>query len=231
MLLGIGSPVWAARSLPAPLSYAKPTAGGFLVQLGDPTAEAEVRDPAVVAAFREVRAKYPKSGYYRDSGELVWELDAPYAPIDNVFPLPDGIHLARLEGDWWIERDYPAGTRLSPAEEAKQLAAPGVGFYANGKLIRTIPVSDLLSDPGDVKHSPRYVLWAAGAVLKPDGQFVVLTQDATRISFDPKTGEILARDRVGLNNPLLPKLLVASALIATTILAVWAWFVFGRRSV
>ena len=137
----------AARPLPAPLTYAKPTAAGVLVQLGDPAEEAKITDPAIVAAFRTVRDKYAKSGLYRQSGELVWELNAPYAPIDNVFPAADGVHLARLEGDWWIERDYPSDTNRLPAEEeTRQLAAPAVGFYANGRLVRTHPVRELLTN-------------------------------------------------------------------------------------
>ncbi len=220
----------AARPLPAPLTYAKPTAAGVLVQLGDPAEEAKITDPAIVAAFRTVRDKYAKSGLYRQSGELVWELNAPYAPIDNVFPAADGVHLARLEGDWWIERDYPSDTNRLPAEEeTRQLAAPAVGFYANGRLVRTHPVRELLTNPSDLKHSPRFVLWAAGAVLKEDGQFVVLTQDATRSTFDA-AGTVVARDRVGLNNPLLTKVLVASGTFAVLILGAWAWFAFGRKS-
>jgi hypothetical protein len=229
VVLLLAAPLASARPLPAPLTYAKPTAAGVLVQLGDPVEEAKITDSAVVAAFRTVREKYAKSGLYRESGELVWELHAPYAPIDNVFAASDGVHLARLEGDWWIERDYPSDTNRLPAdEEAKQLAAPAVGFYANGKLVRTHPVRELLTNPADLKHSPRFVLWAAGAVLKGDGQFVVLTQDATRTIFDP-TGNVVARDRVGLNNPLLTKVLVASGAFAALILGAWAWFAFGRK--
>lgn len=231
VLFAAASPA-VARPLPAPLTYAKPTPAGVLVQLGDPAEEAKITDPDVVAAFRSVRDKYAKSGLYRPSGELAWELDAAYAPIDNAFPAADGVHLARLEGDWWIEREYPSDrTRLPADEEARQLAAPAVALYANGKLLRKYATSEVVTNPADLRHSPRYVLWAAGAVLNEDaGKFVVMTQDATRVAFDLKTGAVLTRDRVGLNNPLLPKLLLVSGVLAAAILAAVAWFAFGRKA-
>lgn len=234
LVLGAGASAHAGK-LPVPVSYTKPVAGGkfVFVQLGDPAAE-EGQAESARAQFRQLREKYPQSGLYpAEGGGPVWVLDADYAPYDNTFPLSDGVHLARLEGEWWVERDYPAPrTRLAPEAERAQLDALAVGFYANGKLTRGHPLRDLLTDPADVKHSPRFVLWAAGAVLnEPAGRFVVMTQDANRITFDPATGEVIARDRVGLNNPLLGRILAACGVLSLAILGAWAWFAFGRRRV
>ena len=232
------APAFAAGSLPEPVSYSKPVAGGkfTFVQLGDPAAEAK-QSASIRKEFAQLREKYPRSGLYpADSPNPAWTLDAPYAPYDNTYPSADGVHLARIKGEAWIEQNYPGGKRLPADVEQKQYDAPAVGFYANGKLTRSYPLRDLITNPLDVKHSPQFVLWAAGSVLNEDtGRFVVMTQDATRVTFDVNTGEILKRDRVGLNNPILSNVLLACAAMTALVLAAWAWFAFrferGRKRV
>jgi hypothetical protein len=229
------APAFAVGALPEPVSYTKPVAGGtfVFVMLGELASEAK-QSPSAQAEFRALRDKYPRSGLYpADRTDPVWTLDAAYAPYDNTFLAADGVHLVRLEGDWWVERDYPSPfKRLPPDVEQAQFDATAVGFYANGKLVRGYPLNDLITNPLDLKHSPRYVLWAAGGVLnEPAARFVVMTQDATRITFDFRTGEVIARDRIGLNNPLLGRILIACGALSVGILAVWAWFAFGRKNV
>lgn len=224
-LLLTAAPAFAAGALPEPVSYTKPAGSFTFVQFGDPVAEEKVRDTTARTQFAELRKKYPTSGLYTASGELVWKFAGDYVPYDNAFPSPDGVHLARLEGEWWTEKEYAATKRLPADEEAKQLAAVAVAFYVNGERVRSYTVSDLLTDPADLKHSPRFVLWAAGAVLTGD-RFVVMTQDANQLAFDARTGELLSKTRVGLNNPLIPKLLGLAGGLAAILLAAWAWYAF-----
>ena len=225
---------FAVGALPEPVSYTKPVADGkyTFVMLGDPASEAK-QSPSAQAEFRALREKYLRSGLYpADGREPLWPLDAPYAPYDNTFLAADGVHLARLEGEWWVERDYPSPFKRLPAEEEKkQFDAAAVGFYENGKLVKSYPLKDLVTNPLDLKHSPRFVLWAAGGVLNESaGRFVVMTQDATRVAFDYRTGEVIARDRIGLNNPILGRILIACGVLSVGILAAWAWFAFGLRA-
>jgi len=235
VLLVTTAPVFAVGALPEPVSYTKPVADGkfTFVMLGDPVSEAK-QSSSAQTEFRALRDKYPRSGLYPTDGrEPLWTLDAAYAPYDNTFLAADGVHLVRLEGDWWVERDYPSPfKRLPPEVEAAQFDATAVGFYANGKLVRGYPLKDLVTHPLDLKHSPRYVLWAAGGVLNESaGRFVVMTQDASRVTFDYRAGEVIVRDRIGLNNPLLGRILAACGVLSLGILAVWVWFAFGRTTV
>lgn len=230
--------LFAAGALPQPLSYSKPVPGQELVfvMLGDAEAEAAQRSDEAKRQFQRLRETYPKSGLYDVvSRELVWEFSGPYVPYENTFLARDGVHMARLEGDWWVEKEYPGGKRLAAEEEARQLANIGVAFYANGEELKSYPVSELVTNPADLKHSPEYVLWAAGAVLQGaidegPGRFVLHTQDANRVVFELSSGEVLSRDKVGLSNPLFKPILAVSGVIALVILGTWAWLVFGRKS-
>src|SRR5581483_4467821 len=125
-------PAAAAGVLDEPLSYTKPVPGErfVFVMLGDPEAEAKT-SAADRAQFAELRAKYPKSGLYREgSNELVWAIeDGGYAKDYNVFLTSDGVHLVRIDGEWWREKDFTGGRNLlTPEEVQKQLDGPAVSF-------------------------------------------------------------------------------------------------------
>ena len=231
-LLLLAAPVFAAGALPEPVSYTKPLADGqhVFVMLGDLTSEAKMT-PSSQPEFQALREKYAKSGLYRtEGGEPVWVLDGGFAPLDSTFITSNGEYVIRLEGDWWRTKEYISGKRLPEDVEREQLAGPAVGFYKNGQLIRRYRVNELVETPRELMHSPQHVLWVAGAVLnEPAGKFVVHTQDANRIAFDYRTGEILSRDRVGLGNPILKPILYITGTMAVGILGVWVWLVFGRR--
>ena len=223
------TPTASAKEFPKPLSYAEAVGDGYIfVMHGPADADASPGDAVQLAALKE---KYPASGLYSAAdGAAVWTTDAPYAPSANAFPSTDGVHLALIEGDWWTTKEYVAPKRLPAEREQAQLASPAVSLYANGQLLKRYTVNDIVTDPARFEHTPEHVLWAAGAALNEDaGQFVVMTQDANQITFDVATGEIVARKKVGLGNPLTVWLVAVIGGLAVLILAVWAWFVFGRR--
>jgi hypothetical protein len=233
LLVLAAGPASAAGVLNEALSYAKPVPGGrfVLVMLGDLAAEAKQSADAR-AKFVELRARYPKAGLYQDgSEEPLWTIrDGEYAPYDNVFPASDGVHLVRLDGEWWREKDFTGGrARLPDDEVERQLDAPAVSFFADGKLIRRYTVREVVADPAALPQTPQYVLWSAGGVLNEEtGRFVLVTQDSQRVAFDYRTGEIVSRAPAGLGNPLMTALLTAAGILVAAVLAVWAWLVFVR---
>jgi hypothetical protein len=215
-------------TLPEPISYAKPTPGGqfVLAVFGSADAEAALKPGDMKRHAEEVRKKYPVPGMYTADGMLVYPLEG-YTPDDNVYLTADGRCVARIEGDWWQTRAYPAGTRLPPDEETKQLDAPAVRLFADGKLLKSYPLRELLNDPIVVPHSPKHILWPGGAVLNErDGRFLVYTQDAQRATFDVRTGEIVAKEAMGFGNRFA-QLTMFGTLALTVVLAggwaVWAW--------
>src|SRR5579885_105784 len=176
------APAAAAGKVEEAFSYAKPVPGGryVFVMLGDPSAESQV-DADSARKFRELRAEYPRTGLYREgSGELAWPFDGPYAPMDNVYPASDGVHLVVVGGEWWREKSFTGGrSTLSPEEEQKQLDGPAVGFYADGKLIRQYTVRDVVTDPAGLPQTPHYILWETDGSLNEDtGKFLLFTQDS-----------------------------------------------------
>jgi len=216
-------------TLPEPISYAKPTPGGkfVMVAFGSADAETQLKPGDMKSQAEEVRKKYPRPGLYSTAdATLVYPLDG-YTPDDNLYLTADGRYAVRIEGDWWQTRAYPAGTRLPPEEEQKQLDAPAVSFFADGKLIKSYALKELLTDPSVVPHSPKHILWPGGAVLNErDGRFLLYTQDANRATFDIRTGEMVAHERMGFGNRFAQVTMIGT--LALTILlasgwAVWAW--------
>ncbi|HET6575680.1 MAG TPA: hypothetical protein VFG68_18920 [Fimbriiglobus sp.] len=233
LLALVAAPAPAVGRLDEAVSYTKPVPGGFVfAMLGDPEAEAKAPEDAR-ARFAQLRAKYPKTGLYRDgSGELIWAVaDGQYAPYDNVHLAADGVHLVRLDGDWWREKDFTGGrAQLSDEEVRKQLDSPAVSFFAGGKLLKQYTVRDVIANPDGLPQTPRYLLWLADGVMNEDtGRFVLTTQDSHRLTFDYRTGELLARAPAGLGNPLLTAALIASGALTAAILGVWAYLVFVRK--
>jgi hypothetical protein len=235
LLLALAAgPAAAAGVLDEALSYTKPVPGGrfVFVMLGDPEAEAKQSADAR-GKFAELRAKYPKTGLYREgSNELVWAVeDGGYAKDYNLFPASDGAHLVRIDGEWWREKDFTGGRNmLTPEEERKQLDGPAVSFFAGGKLMKRYAVRDVVTGPAALPQTPHYILWTTGGVLNEDtGRFLLDTQDSNRVAFDYRTGEVLARSRVGLSNPLLTTVLAVSGALTAVVLGVWAYLVFFRR--
>ncbi|HEY2786108.1 MAG TPA: hypothetical protein VGJ05_14160 [Fimbriiglobus sp.] len=168
-------------------------------------------------------ATYPKSGLYpKDGTTPLWTVDW-FA--FRVYPLADAIHLVRMYADSTLTAQYVA-SRLPKAEEKFQLESPGVGFYERGKLLRQYRVDELVTNPEDLKHSIKHVIWIAGEVLDRTGKkFVLNTQDQNQITFDAATGEILSRGKIGLASPRMPYILTATAIAMVLFAVALAWFV------
>ena len=224
----------AAGKFPKPMSYAKPVGTGFvLVQLGDPAEEAKHGTADQKRLFAELRAKYAAPGMYRagDSAELVWPLPVgEYAPYDLTFATADGKNLIRVDGEFWQTESFPGGTRPTEAVQQKQMAGSALSFFADGKLTKRYVLSDFVASAEVLNHTPEHLIWYASAVFNEDaGRFVAFTQEQTRFTFDARTGELLARDGVGLGNPVLQKILLACGVLTALILLGWGLFVWKRR--
>jgi len=226
-------PAFAAGVVPEPVSYLKPIPGTAFafVMLGDEAVEAKQRE-SIRAKFAELRAKYPKTGLYKaETAELVWAVDTEgYADKDWIFVTADGVHLVRLDGASWQTKDFASRNRLDVDEERKQLNAPAVSFFANGKLIRRHALKDVVSDPAELPHSPQHILWMASAVFDTDEKrFVLFTQDAHRATFDVATGELLAKEPAGLGNPRTNIVLTVVGVLMTAILVGWIVYLVRQR--
>ncbi len=227
-------PVAAAGKFPKPMSYAKPVGTGFvLVQLGDPAEEAKHGTADQKRLFAELRAKYAAPGMYRagDAAELVWPLPVgEYAPYDLTFATADGKNLIRVDGEFWQTESFPGGTRPTEAVQQKQMAGSALSFFTDGKLTKRYVLTDFVASAEVLNHTPEHLIWYASAVFNEDaGKFVVFTQEQTRFTFDARTGELLARDGVGLGNPVLQKILLVCGVLTALILLGWGLFVWKRR--
>ncbi len=227
------APAARAAVFPEPLGWMKPVGDRWVfVQLGDAAKEDAVSSPSARRQFAELRAKYPATGLYpRDGGAAAWTLTG-YAPIDNVFPSTDGVHLVRLEGTAWRTQSFPMmGRRLPPGDVGDQLDAPALTFFAAGKPLAQYPVRELLVDPDKLPHTPEHVLWAAGSALNDaTGKFVQFTQDGQKNVFTFRTGERLEKVAGGLANPIAGRVLSTAAGLSLLLGVGWLWWAFGRKN-
>ncbi len=217
-----------------PVSYVKPVGDAgtrVLVVFGDAEAEAKLTDKATKQYAAEVRAKYPEPGLYSTDTppRLIYPLGG-YSPDDQVFFTADGSSIIRVEGDWWKTKAYPAGKRLEAEIEKAQLQAVAVSCFQNGELTRSYRLDELISDPSKLPHSPKHILWPAGAVLnKQTGQFHLFTQDSVKLTFDIRTGELLSKSPTGIGNPITQVLLTVTVLATVLLAGVIVYLGFRSR--
>jgi len=212
------------KPLVIPYGYSKPTPDGrhLFVMLAPPGWLDRMPDKYRDESRRLART-YPKSGLYPADGTTpVWTVDW-YS--FRTYPLSDAVHLVRLYADSTFTAQYIAN-RLPKAEEERQLAARAVGFYANGELVREYRVNELVTNPEDLKHSMKHVIWIAGEALDRTGtMFVLNTQDQNQITFNALSGEILSRKKVGLASPRMPYILAGTAVLMVLFALGLYWFV------
>ncbi len=176
-----------------------------------------------------LRAKYAASGLYRtdDAATPLWTVD--WFDYD-VHVSDDGAHAVRIHGenDQW--RHYKTDKRLPDEAVQEQLAAPAIGFYANGELLRTYTVREIVGRPEALPHSMRYILWNAGGVFTSDGkQFVLMTQDERQVFFDLDTGRIALSREAGSKNAQEWVVRLSLAIVGTAVVAVLGAYLYFLR--
>jgi hypothetical protein len=194
----------AADTEAPPTTYTKTTANGryVFVMIAPIPVEEEVRcDQKSGYRGREIRNKYERSGLYRndESRALVWTVDW-YA--QSVEVSSDGTHIIRL-GPW------PTST----SQEA-------VSFFANGTLLRTYRIRELVSIPWALPRTVSHFRWQKTIQFDDSAlTFTVTTLDGNRFVFDVRSGSLLSARR-----PALWAVSAAACLVALT-----AGFVALRR--
>jgi len=128
----------------------------------------------------EVFENYEMSGLYVNDGSEapLWKIHW-YAFVVKV--ASDGKHLVRL-GPWAASDDQEA-----------------VSFFANGYLIRTYKIKELVSFPFLMPHSASHFRWRAGEKLYDEKRlFSITTLHGDHYVFDITTGEIISSFRSSL---------------------------------
>jgi hypothetical protein len=128
----------------------------------------------------EVFENYEMSGLYINDGSEapLWKIHW-YAFLVEV--ASDGKHLVRL-GPWASSDDQEA-----------------ISFFANGYLIRTYKIKELVSFPFLMPHSVSHFRWRAGEKLYDDKRlFSITTLHGDHYVFDITTGEIIYSFRSSL---------------------------------
>jgi hypothetical protein len=225
----------ATSAFPEPLSYAKPSSCGrfVFVVFGDPAEEQKLPDGDMKRKVLAARATYPKPGLYAagDPTRPLWESDGRYAPDENVYVPVGGEPVVRLDGEWWKTRYYVAGQRerLPPEVEQSQLDAPAVSFLSRAG-VRSYPLKDVIRDKDRLPHSPQHIVWPGGAVLNEQtGQFLLYTQDAHRVIFDARTGDVLSRGEVGFGSRFAQNTVIVTLGLTVLIAVGWAGYAWKRR--
>lgn len=175
--------------------------------------------PEHAAEIRRIRATYPQSGMYRNNGsnQPLWTVDwhSPHLELAD-----DGIHVIR-HGPW---PSLPSGA--SPPR-SRHLEREALSFFANGKLIRTYQIGELVAVPSRLPRSVSHFQWRAQSEFDRERmQFHVRTHDGGRFTFDVRTGELLSAQ------PAEPDLSLAWLAVGAggTVTAVAGCFVWRRRA-
>jgi hypothetical protein len=137
----------------------------------------------VAAGMREIRRNYTRTGMYRNDGstEPLWTVDW-YA--HDVKLAPDGVHmlhtspLGSLRGDGTPDLDQEA-----------------LSFFANGRLLRTYRIGELVDDPSHLERSASHFRWQNGSRGRGEFEYTIVTFDGNRFVFDVRSGEIVSETR------------------------------------
>lgn len=156
-------------------SYAGPDYAIFFLMLkpSPPGGPPEFWQDCIEDGFSST-ARYTRSGMYRNDGTGVplWTVDWYATRVD---PSPDGVHAVRLEP--------------CPVE----LGGEVLGFVANGRILQTYRVEDLVTHPERLDRSGGYVRWLAGTRSDWAGLvYMVRTADGGKLTFDVRRGAIVA---------------------------------------
>jgi hypothetical protein len=152
--------------------------------------------------IREIRRTYEKSGLYRNDGSAdpLWTVNW-YA--HSVQIASDGIHLVR-HGPWPMSLDDEA-----------------VSFFANGQLIRSYKIKELVSLPFLLPHSVSHFEWVDSEGFDDrELRYCVTTKDGNRFLFDVETGELVSA--LGLAR-LVRSIIGTMLACAVILLSIWCY--------
>jgi len=146
------------------------------------------RNDENAARIREIRRVFARSGMYRNDGsvEPLWSVDW-YAM--DVKLSSDGVHLVR-QGPWAF---LPA-VRLHDFETA--LDQEAVSFFADGRLLRTYQIRELVDDQDHLTRSVSHLHWKKDGNLNDERlEYTLTTLDDNQFVFDVRTGAIVSESR------------------------------------
>jgi hypothetical protein len=189
--LTTGSPA-LADSIAPPRSYKQVTPGAkyVFIMISPMPVEEEVQrsNEETGAGIREIRRVYTQSGLYRNDGstEPRWTVDW-YAYGVEVGS--DGIHLIR-HGPW------PGLPRYRNSSWASALDQEALSFFANGQLVRTFRIGDLVDNPAVLPRSVSHFTWLDQGYLDSGRmEYRLTTKDGNRFVLDARTGQIVSASR------------------------------------
>jgi hypothetical protein len=137
-----------------------------------PEQEAAGYEERYAAQIRKIRQTYHVSGLYRNNGATspLWTVDW-YAY--HVEIASNGIHLVRS-----------SSVAMTPNDEA-------IVFFANGHIIRSYSVADLVDLSWFMPRSVSHVLWRADGRLDTTAMtYTIWTKHGERLVFDVTTGRM-----------------------------------------
>jgi hypothetical protein len=203
-----GSPALADEPAP-PRSYKEVAPGGkyVFVMIAPRTVEDDVRpwNEETAAIIREIRRVYPRSGLYRndESAEPLWTVDW-YAHEAEV--ASDGVHLIR-HGPWASSTDQEA-----------------ISFFANGNLLRTYSIRELVDNPLMLERTVSHFFWQEeGRFDDARLEYALTTTDGNQFVFDVRTGGIVSESR-----PARRDFWGVAVVLGAVVLGLLVWFVRRR---
>lgn len=155
-----------------------------------------------------VRAKYLRSGMYRNDGSAVplWTSDG-YVYRFQLDVFPDGVHLV---------------TRTFLPQQPDDAA---LTFYAHGQILRSYTVRELVTNPDSVfeqRYGPRNYAWCQRTSFRTTPmEFTVETVEGRRYVFDVRAGRVVAVYHPARVNTVTE--LVVGVGTVGVLAAVWVW--------
>ena len=217
--LAATSPALADSPAP-PRSYKDVAPGGtyVFVMIAPGTVEDDARswNEETAARIREIRRAYKQTGMYRNDGSAapIWTVDW-YAY--GVHLTPDGVHLIR-PGPWaWLRDGH------SP-----DLDVEAVTFFANGRLLRTYQVGELIDDPSRLERSVSHYRWQQEGRVSGESEYTITTLDGNRFVFDVRTGEVVSESRIGRVFRWGWWVAFCAAAVVVAAWLIWRWYRWRR---
>lgn len=152
---------------------------------------------------------------YRNDGTVdpVWTVDWYAHAVEAA---ADGVHFVRY-GPWpGVARDAPLGAALD---------TEAVSFFANGRLLRTYSIRELVDKPDRLPRSVSHFQWLdKGQFDHVRSEQTITTLDGNQFVFDARTGAIVSESRVG--RPVWWVIVGVATGVVGAVLGVW----LGRRA-